>query len=81
MSDSGEKNGNMLATISFALSFVGVVTSIFVIGFPISIIAVILARKALKVGNFGTYEDTDDRGHSTTFSYSFRAYMALILVV
>ena len=79
MSSEEGKNGNNLATASFGLGIVGLVTSIFFIGIPFCVIAVMLGVKALKIGKFGYYESYDtDTGISSTMSYSFRAYMGLI---
>ena len=75
MSNNGKaKNGNALATWSAIFGIGGAAFSVAVIGLPLAIIAIVLARKAFKVGNFGEYTDSDN----DTMSYSFRARVGLV---
>lgn len=71
-----QPSGDRLAKIAFILSIVGFITSIFVVGIPVSIIAIVLAVKAKKIGNFHEYTTADDDGGTFTATYKFKANFA-----
>lgn len=71
-----QPSGDKFAKIAFVLSIVGFITSIFVIGIPISVVAIVLAVKAKKIGNFHEYTTSDDDGGTFTATYKFKANFA-----